>query len=336
MQAAPVPDNEALRLAALDAYDLLDSPAEERFDRVTRIAAHLAGTPMALVSLVADGRLWFKSRVGVAVAQTERDWSFCAHTIMQPLPLVVADASKDPRFSDNPLVTGSRHLRFYAGVPLRLADGLMAGTLCVIDTRPRQLEDHVLSMLIDLARVLEGELQYGRLAMARPPERRLLENGLRAAWIDPITGCWNRAGFEALLQAEADHARRSDRSFALLVLHLHDLPAQVQGGSAQFYSLLLAEAASRLRRSLPESGTVIRLGDDVFAMVVSPCAPAKLPQVQRRVRATIRAHPFQINDQLFRLDASVGGAVVSQPEFDVAQALNEADQRMTWPRPSVS
>lgn len=334
MQAAPVPDNEVLRLAALDAYDLLDSPAEERFDRVTRIAAHLAGTPIALVSLVADGRLWFKSRVGVAAAQTEREWSFCAHTIMQSQPLIVADASKDPRFSNNPLVVGSPHLRFYAGVPLRLADGLMAGTLCVIDTRPRQIEDSVLSMLIDLARVLEGELQYNRLEMARPPERRLLENARRAVWIDPITGCWNRAGFEALLQAEADHARRSDCSFALLVLRLHDLPALPQEDCARFYSLLLAEAASRLRRGLPESGTVIRLGDDVFALVVSPCAPSKLPQVQRRVRATIRAHPFQINDHLVRLDASVGAAMVSRPGYDVALALSEADLGVTWVRRS--
>ena len=119
MVAAGFPLNERQRLEALRSFEILDTQADEAFDRFTRIAAKILGTPIALVSLVDEARQWFKSAHGIDAAETPRDWAFCAYAIQDDKILVVDDATLDPRFADNPLVTGAPDIRFYAGAPLR-------------------------------------------------------------------------------------------------------------------------------------------------------------------------------------------------------------------------
>jgi len=118
MQQPAIPDNETQRLAALHALDVLDTPPEERFDRITRIAARLMDVPICLVTLVDANRQWFKSCIGLDASETPRDISFCGHAILAPEALVIPDAAADPRFADNPLVAGEPRIRFYAGEPL--------------------------------------------------------------------------------------------------------------------------------------------------------------------------------------------------------------------------
>ncbi len=156
-ERAPTPNDEEHRLDALHALELLDTPPEERFDRYTRIAAALFGVPVALISLVDRDRQWFKSRQGLEVAETSRDMAFCAHAIMSDELMLVEDALNDGRFADNPLVT-ERRVRFYAGAPLRLGDGARAGTLCLMDHRPRRLDDNQQALLRDLGNLVEREL----------------------------------------------------------------------------------------------------------------------------------------------------------------------------------
>lgn len=173
MPAAPLPPDELERLSLLDTLDLLDTPSEPVFDRVTRLASHMLGVPMALFSLVDADRQWFKSRVGLDAAQTPREHAFCAHAIGMSVPLVVPDALQDLRFSDNPLVNGAPNIRFYAGVPIRTNAGLAIGTLCALDTRPRDLSPEEVEVLEDLAALLTKEVQYReRLALARDQLRR--------------------------------------------------------------------------------------------------------------------------------------------------------------------
>ncbi|UVW26847.1 PAS domain S-box protein [Massilia sp. H6] len=173
MPAAPLPPDELDRLSLLDALDLLDTPPEPVFDRVTRLASHMLGVPMALFSLVDADRQWFKSRVGLDVVQTPREHAFCAHAIGMSEPLVVTDAQHDERFSGNPLVDGAPHIRFYAGVPIRTSAGLAIGTLCALDTRPRELSPAEAEILEDLAAILTKEVQYReRLTLARDQLRR--------------------------------------------------------------------------------------------------------------------------------------------------------------------
>jgi GAF domain-containing protein len=157
-QRAGMPADEAARLWALRGLDLLDTPAEERFDRLTRLAAALFDVPVALVTLVDRERQWFKSRHGLDLLETHRDASFCAHAILGDDIMVIPDAQQDCRFADNPLVAGEPRARFYAGFPVRASNGACVGTLCLIDTRPRDLDGAKLALLRDLGSLVRREL----------------------------------------------------------------------------------------------------------------------------------------------------------------------------------
>ncbi len=158
MLIAANPTNEVARLSLLRSLGVLDMPAEEVFDRITRVVAQMLQVPIVLVSLVDENRQWFKSKIGLDLCETSRDLSFCAHALKGPDTLVVENATVDPRFFDNPLVTGMPHVRFYAGVPLCSHDGLVLGTLCAIDTRPRSLTPEAAAALKDLATIVQHEL----------------------------------------------------------------------------------------------------------------------------------------------------------------------------------
>lgn len=164
MHAAPYPANEAERLAALHALLILDTPPEQRFDRIAAFAAAEFDVPIVLLTLLDAERQWFKARVGLALCETGRDISFCGHAILQPDILVVPDALEDPRFADNPLVTGAPHIRFYAGAPLQMADGMRLGTLCLIDRRPRTLDALELGILATLRDLAVMELAGAAVA----------------------------------------------------------------------------------------------------------------------------------------------------------------------------
>lgn len=137
----PLDLDEAARQRALDAFRILDTPPEQAYDDIVRLARSICGVPIALVSLVDGQRQWFKAREGLDAQQTPRDVAFCAHAIREPAQVMeVPDARLDPRFSDNPLVTGAPHIRFYAGAPLLTPEGQALGTVCVIDRAPRRLD----------------------------------------------------------------------------------------------------------------------------------------------------------------------------------------------------
>ncbi len=168
MLEAPLPENEAQRLAALRSLGLLGTAQEQRFNRITRSAARLLRMPIATITLLDAERQWFKSRYGLFLTETPRQVSFCGHAILGEGLLVVPDTLKDERFSDNPLVTGQPHIRFYAGRPLATPAGMRLGTLCLMDREPRTLseEDHL--AIEDLAAWAEIEINFSaELARSR-------------------------------------------------------------------------------------------------------------------------------------------------------------------------
>lgn len=148
---APTPDNESERLNALQRYDILDTPREGEFDEIVELSAHICRAPISVINLIDEGRQWFKAEVGLGVRQTPLETSFCAHALLQPGLFVVPDMTEDQRFACNPLVTDEPFLRFYAGALLETPDGYPIGTLCVLDSEPRRLDDHQRAALKTLA-----------------------------------------------------------------------------------------------------------------------------------------------------------------------------------------
>lgn len=220
MSAAPIPANERQRLAALQALELLDTPAEPVFDHVTALASQICETPIALISLVDAQRQWFKSKVGLQAEQTEREVAFCAHAIHDRKLMEVDNALNDARFRDNPLVTEAPHVRFYAGMPLHDRQGFALGTLCVIDRRPRQLDAHQRQQLDHLARLttelFEMRLQARRQAEQSAMYQAMLENAGSAVLVIDPQGHVLRANPEAIQLLEYSQAD-------LLGLHLSHL-----------------------------------------------------------------------------------------------------------------
>jgi hypothetical protein len=196
---APMPTNEAERLAALKEYHILDTGAEQSYDDITTLAAHICEVPMAMISLVDEDRQWFKSRIGVEQQQTPREVAFCAHAILQDKPFIIRDATKDKRFAGNSLVTGESHVRFYAGIPLVNPEGLALGTLCVVDHQPRRLSAAQQKALQALSRQVMALLELRRvsacLANALEQVKTLQELLPICAWCKRIRddeGYWNQ------------------------------------------------------------------------------------------------------------------------------------------------
>ena len=184
---APLPPNEAARLALLAECRILDTPAESDFDDLSRLAAQICETPIALISLVDGARQWFKSRVGLEVTETPRRIAFCAHCILEPgKMLIVPDATQDARFAGNELVTGEPGIRFYAGAPLVMEDGHALGSLCVIDLRPRELTAGQREALAILARQVVSRLQLRRqnFVLRQTEEKLLALSGLQRVILD--------------------------------------------------------------------------------------------------------------------------------------------------------
>ena len=162
MELAPLPNDEEERLAELLSYDVLDTEAEQLFDDLTALASQICDTPIALISLIDPDRQWFKSRVGLDAKETSRDVAFCSHAILQGDVFEVPNAKLDPRFHDNPLVTGSPDIRFYAGAPLITPSGHAIGTLCAIDSKPRKLTDTQKASLQTLSKSVVAHLELKR------------------------------------------------------------------------------------------------------------------------------------------------------------------------------
>ncbi len=161
---APFPENEDARLKALADYEILDTQPETAYDDITFIASTVCETPTSLMTLLDEHRQWFKSKIGLDLQETPREQAFCAHTILHPCPMTVADASQDARFADNPLVTSGPKIRFYAGVPLVNTGGHALGSLCVIDTIPRVLSDTQIKVLEALGRQMINILELRRVS----------------------------------------------------------------------------------------------------------------------------------------------------------------------------
>lgn len=325
-----LPADEAERLASLRRMLLLDTPDEEAFDRITRIAQHLFRVPIALVSLIDANRQWFKSCIGLPVRETGRDISFCGHAILGDQPLVIPDTLADPRFADNPLVEGEPNIRFYAGVPLRNADGHNIGTLCIIDRIPRQLPAGELQMLIDLGVWAETALRLRQLSRGQQLLVQQLESSLQGKRIDPVLRVWDRDTMLQILQHElTDTTRQQPLMVAMLALDPYpQLLAHYDEGLAD---RALREVVVQLRSVLGEQDVIGRYVNSELLLILNGITPEQAGPLAETMQARIAAiEPLQTNDgKRHPLSISIGLVVLDTPvKLSVSDLLSFADQAL--------
>ena len=250
MKAPGTSIDEAVRLTTLRSLDILDSLGEERFDRLTRMAKHMFRVPIALVSLVDENRQWFKSCVGLDVNETSRDISFCGHAILGDEVFVIRDTLKDDRFADNPLVLDDPHIRFYAGCPIKVANGSRIGTLCIIDREPRDFSVEDEELLKDLAAMVEQELTAVQLAT-----------------LDEITSLTNRRGFMGVANKILSLCVRNQIPATLAFIDLNNFKSiNDKHGHAEGDRALI-DFSQQLATAFRSSDVVARIGGDEFVVL---------------------------------------------------------------------
>jgi diguanylate cyclase (GGDEF)-like protein len=305
----PPPPDELRRLVTLHALGLLDTPAEERFDRITRMAQRLFDAPIALISLVDEHRQWFKSRQGLEVSETPRNVSFCGHAIHGEDPMVVVDAAGDPRFADNPLVVQDPGIRFYAGCPIAAADGSKLGTLCVIGREPRSFSDSDTALLRDLAAMVESEIAAVDTAMT-----------------DPMTGLTNRRGFELIADKVLAVCGRRSLPAVLVYADLDNLKPVNDKFGHEAGDRAITDAADLLASAFRGSDVVARLGGDEFATLLS-ATDNPVPALQRLEHIIAERNHDAPEGQA--LSMSIGTAVFDpQHPLGIDELTRLADEAM--------
>lgn len=311
MQLPPIPPNEALRVATLRSLNILDTPYEERFDRLTRLAKRLFDVPIAVVSLIDTNRQFFKACEGLDGREAPRDTSFCGHAINCDDILLITDATQDPRFHDNPLVTGEPNIRFYAGCPLAAANGVKLGTLCLVDRTPREFGPEDRALLHDLAQMAEQELAAVQLAT-----------------MDELTSLSNRRGFAVLGQHAVELCRRLERPATLVFFDMDGFKLiNDQLGHAEGDRALMAFGAE-LRAAFRESDVVGRLGGDEFAALLTNTDLNGCTDALARLHAQVAAWNAR-NPAGYALRYSTGAIAFTPPRHgNIHDLLAGADAAM--------
>jgi len=343
MLIAPFPTNEDARLGELQDLEILDTLPEQAYDDITFLASAICQAPIALVSLVDHDRQWSKSRIGLTATETPRDVAFCAHAILDPANiLVVRDAQQDDRFATNPLVTRDPAIRFYAGAPLVTSRGNALGTLCVIDTEPRQLSAEQAQSLNALARQVVAQLELRRTVATlrkKDSEHRVYEKQLEVyqhrleenlatirhlSLTDPLTGLYNRRALMDKLNEECALLARynTEVSFALVDI---DRFKQYNDAHGHLAGDELLEAVAKLVENNSRSTDMVaRYGGDEFAVIFRNTGAEGAQHLAERIRSTIEDTLRPFGDITVSIGVAAGSSATPTPShlIDVAdQAL---------------
>jgi len=311
MKRPDIPQNEAERLHALRALQILDSSHEERFDRVTRLARRLFGVPISLVSLIDEDRQWFKSAQGLEVAETSREVSFCGHAINQTGLFIVPNALDDERFQDNPLVTDAPNIRFYAGYVLKIRQGINIGTLCLIDSKPRDMDEEDRQLLQDLGEMIEQEIK-----------------SIQLATLDELTLISNRRGFMTLVDHSMKVCRRNKLPISVVLFDLNKFKAINDTYGHHEGDFALVAFAQIMLDSFRDCDVIARLGGDEFVVMLLDSDEARIGTVLDRFK-NAAANANRTFDKPYRIEYSVGVAhFPHDTQESIEKMIEAADNAM--------
>ncbi len=302
--------DEQGRISALERYDVLDTPATEPFDRITALVREILQVPIAAVSLVDRERQWFKSMQGLTVTETPRSASFCAHTIMDDVVLNIPDAEADPRFSDNPLVTGAPHIRSYAGAPLQTPDGYNVGALCAIDTVPRNFTAAQLGILSSFASLVVDELELRRIAET-----------------DHLTGAMSRRGFVSQIEKEMERHRRGNRGSVLVLLDIDHFKSVNDRFGHPAGDIVLHAVSGVCAAHLRVNDCFGRLGGEEFGILLAETDEEGGRLAAEKIREKIAEHLMPISGGI-RITASFGLSALHSNIRSADAWVAEVDQAL--------
>lgn len=305
---APTLANEAERQAELDSHRITDTEHDESFDRITRLASAAAQTPIATITFIDNDRQWFKSKVGLDKSETPREHAFCDHAIHDDDVLVVEDASVDPRFSDNPLVTEDGGIRFYAGAPLKMKSGRRLGTLCVIDHIPRVMEPRTVSLLKDMAAMVVSEMELRK-----------------AAGTDALTGLFNRRFTDEMAQREMTRARRMKEPLTVALIDADHFKSINDTFGHPAGDAVLRALASTFQDVVRQHDVVGRYGGEEFLLIMPNTSQVQARGVLDRLR--IRIFGLNVPDLTDhrRVTVSIGASELEEGDTNIGAAIARAD-----------
>ena len=316
---------EQQRLAAIERLAVTYTPAEECFDRITRLAARIFATPIATLSVVGDQRVWFKSRVGTVISELPRTDTFSNWVMDHDGTLLIPDALADPIFARSEMVINAPYARFYAGIAIRSPNGAKIGSLSVMDTEPRHHSAIDVGYLRDLAAITEDEFHRRQLTASQKSMITELGEAQRRAMMDDLTSVWNRSGLDSILEREFAQASVSGQPISLAMLDIDHFKKvnDLYGHGAG--DLALAEVARRLRGAARPVDSVTRYGGEEFAVVLPDCDEHSAQAVGERLRACIAATPITVGHSThLDITASVGVAT-ARPHTIISLLLTRAD-----------
>ena len=320
MIPAPIPTNERERLASLDRMNLLSTPREASFDRLTRLAQHYFGVEIVAISLIDADRQWFKSQCGLDVAQTDRSASFCGHAIANSDLFIVNDATEDERFYDNPMVVAGPGIRFYAGRPLRNKDGHNIGTLCLISTAPRRLAQHEKQALDDFGHMAQLLIEAREVSEAYASLVRELDKAKRDALICPLSGLWNRAGVREMFERERQRSIRTQSPLGMALVDIdhfktiNDTYGHLVGDQG---IRLVAETLTECARRYDVIG---RVGGEEFVIILPGAKLSELQNKGERILKSFRerAHLLVSGIETRPITVSIGLASTQADELSTS------------------
>ena len=308
MPAAPIPPTEVRRLVAVQKLRMMGTPAEERFDKITRLAKRMFNVPIAVIDIIGEKRVWLKSVQGLDGFDAPRDVSYCQFTILSSDVCYIPDTQQDARLVENPHAhAGADSVRFYAGYALKF-DGENVGVLCVADYVPRTMSDDDVASLRDLADLAEHELTVAKLT---ENQTRLAAENLELeakAHVDDLTRIWNRGAIHEILRREIEQATTSGKPCAVLALDIDHFKQINDRYGHPAGDEVLRQVSARLRAFVRPTDAVGRSGGEEFLIVLPACGIEGAMVAGERVRKALSAKPMTVLGATLNVTVSVGVA----------------------------